>query len=99
MQLVYFPHGFVEDSRDDSAMAVPRWTGKFLAQAKPSYKAIPLLVIHELQSHAVGIISAASKTIIFLQPNIWDVVAVAVWLLLHTQNSIVRAVRRVTTEV
>jgi hypothetical protein len=51
-----------------------------------------LLVINELQAHAVGIVSAAGKTIILLQADITSVVTLAMRVFRHSQNSILRPV-------
>lgn len=90
-QLVYFAHGFVKDRSDNPAMAMSRRAGKSLAQAKTACEAILRLVINELQAHAIGIVSAAGKTVILLQLDVRGVVALAMRLLLHGQNSILRA--------
>ena len=60
------------------------------------HEAIPLLVINEFQAHALGIVSAASKTMIPLQLDVTSVVALAMRLLVHSQNSILQPFRKVT---
>ena len=65
-QLVYFAHCLIEHRGDDPAVAISRRPGKFFPQAKTAYKAILLAIVDKLQTHAVSIVSAASKAIILL---------------------------------
>ena len=76
-------------------MAMSRRAGEFLSQPKTAYEAISLLVINEFQAHAVGIVSAAGKTVILLQSNVPSVMTPVMRFLRHRQNSILHPFRAV----
>lgn len=89
-QLIYFAHCLIEHRGDDPAVAMSRRPGKLFPQAKTAYKAILLAIVDKFQTHAVSIVSAASKAIILLQLDVTGIVTLSVRLLRHSQNSIPR---------
>src|SRR5258708_23613391 len=66
-QFVHLAHGFIEDGRDDAAVAVSGRSGVTLAQAESAHETAALLVVGETQAHAVGIILAAGEAIVLLE--------------------------------
>lgn len=75
MQLVDLAHGVVEDAGDDTAVAVPGWSGVTVAQAEFAYEGLALFIKDELEAHAVGIVHAADEAIVFLHFHVAGVVA------------------------
>ena len=65
-ELVDLAHSFIEQRRDDAAVAVTGRAGEALAQAKAADKAVALFVVAELQAHAFGIVPSAGEAIVFL---------------------------------
>ena len=65
-QLVHLTHRIVEDSGNDSAVAMARRAGIALAETKAAHEAVALLVMDKVQVHAFRVVFPAGKTIILL---------------------------------
>jgi hypothetical protein len=75
MQLVDLAHRVVEDAGDDTAVAVPGWSGIAVAEAEFANEGLALSVQDELEAHAVGIVHAADEAIVLLHLHVAGVVA------------------------
>ena len=69
-------------------MGVARRAGVALAQPEAADKAIALLVIGELETHAIGIVFAAGEAVVLLQADVTRVVAAACGFLRQSVKSI-----------
>src|ERR1039458_2787036 len=66
-QFVHLAHGFVEDGRDNAAVAVSRRSGVAPAQAEAADETIAVFVVGEAQPHAVGVVLAAGEAVVLRQ--------------------------------
>jgi len=64
-------------------MTVSRWAGVALSEPEPANEIISLLVVEELQAHAVGVIPAAAEAVVFWQTDMASVVSGVVRFLRH----------------
>ncbi len=68
--------------------AWPGRTGIAFAQAEAADEGFGLFVVGELETHAIGVIVAASEAVVFLHADVAGVVAVACGFLRHRVKSI-----------
>jgi len=85
-QFVHFAHGFVQNRRYDTAVAVPGRTGVALAEAKAADEAIALFIVGELQSHTFGIVFAAGKAGVLLHAHELSAVTASRGFLFHREG-------------
>jgi hypothetical protein len=88
-QLVYLAHRFIEDGRDDSAMAMSWRSAITLAQSEVADETFAIFVEGKTQPHTRGIVGAAGEAIIFLQFDIARIMPCAgpSWFGLHEFGS------------
>jgi hypothetical protein len=66
-QFVHFAHGFIENRRNDAAMAMSRWTHIAFVQTKTADKHLAFLVEGKSQMHPGGIVRPAGKTLVLAE--------------------------------
>src|ERR1017187_2925192 len=74
-QFVHLAHGFVEDGRDNAAVAVSRRSGVAPAQVEAADETIAVFVVGEAQPHAIGVVLAAGEAAVLRQFYVTRVVS------------------------
>ena len=65
-QLAQLTHGFIENGRDDSTMAMPRWAGVAPRKTKITNRPPPFLIERKIQVHTVQVGLPASEAEVHL---------------------------------
>src|SRR5437868_10298990 len=71
-QLIDLAHGLIEDGRDDASMGMPRRPLEAQRQTKAAERASARLVEVEFQVHALRIVGPASKTVILVDADVFN---------------------------
>ena len=74
-ELIDLAHGFVEDDRDDAAVAVSGRAGVAFGQPESTDETAALFVVGEAQLHAAGVARAAAEAVVLLQLYVAGVVS------------------------
>ena len=74
-QFVHLAHGFIEDGRNDAAVAVAGRSGEALAQTKTADEAVAAFVVGEAEPHALGIVFSAGEAVVLLQADVTGIVS------------------------
>jgi len=67
-KLIELAHGIIENSGDNSAVAVARRPGVALAEPEAAHEALAGIIKMEFQTHAVEIVLAAGEAEILFRP-------------------------------